>query len=145
MDSRDILLWQSYGLIILVLQIFASPSFVLNPRKDSPKKKLGLRISYFSVRFSVLSLMDLWQLEMDSLTFGSVVGVVELKGQCMRFPLSQLGSLASLAPRFFGEFSKGRKKRAANYYPEQRKRGRKTEDFVWWFCDFEDAGVSILL
>lgn len=117
-----------------VLHLFESTSkptcFFFKPGIFFTKKN----IICFSVRFSVLMLMDFWQLEMDTLTVGSVFGVVELKGQCMR-PLPQLGSWAKLSPRFFwGNFPKVEKKTAASDIQSRKKRGEKPRISCDDFC-----------
>ena len=114
-----------------VLHLFESTSkptcFFFKPGIFSRKNK-----SYAPLRCSVLMLMDFWQLELDTLTVGSVVGVVELKGQqCMsfdRFPSWGVGR--NFPPVFGGIFPKV-EKNGRQYYPEQKKTGRKKQgDFV---------------
>lgn len=62
-----------------------------------------------------------------------------------RFP--KLGSLAKLSPRFWGEFSqRSKKKNGRQYYPEQKKMGRKNrgisrDDFCVVFL--KDAGRCV--
>ena len=82
--------------------------------------------------------MDFWQLELDTLTVGSVVGVVELKGQpsCMsfvsRFP--SWGVWAKLSPGFWGEiFPKVEKKKRPPVLSRAEKNGEKKTGGI--LCD----------
>lgn len=80
-------------------------------------------------------LMDFWQLELDTLTVGSVVGVVELKGQqCMSFVSTAFpnwGVWRNFPPGFGGNFPKGRKKKTAASTIQSRKNGEKKQgDFA---------------
>ena len=85
--------------MVLVLPKYLSPEkkhprVGCNPPRRCTEKTHIQRIyahRIYPSRFSTLMLMDLWQLEMDTLTVGSVVGVVELKGQCMSFQLPHWG------------------------------------------------------
>ena len=92
--------------------------------------------------------MDFWQLELDTLTVGSVVGVVELKGQCMsfdRFPSWGVGR--NLPPVFFGGiFPKVEKKRPPVLSRAEKNGEKKTRGFrvmIFAGCFLKDAGRCV--